>query len=116
MRQVSRAELKQLQLHIAMIRCNGCGAPVDIRKESACGHCRAPVAILDADAVEKALAGYAGAAAGNIATQDPATLAETLLRKERERSRRQQGSSSGFDADIGDLLQDGVGMVMDILS
>lgn len=115
-RQVSRAELTQLKLHIGLIRCGGCGAPVDIRKESACGHCRAPIAILDAEAVEKALAGYAGAAAESAAAQDPAALADALLRQERERGRRQQGGNSGFDADIADLLQDGVGMVLEILS
>ena len=57
-RQVSPAEIKQLKLHVTILRCNSCGAPVDIRTESACPHCRAPIAVLDADAVEKALAGY----------------------------------------------------------
>lgn len=57
-RQVSQGEIKALRLKVAMVRCNSCGAPVDIRTDSACTHCRAPIAVLDADAVEKALAGY----------------------------------------------------------
>ena len=52
------AEITTLAARVGTIRCNGCGAPVDIRHNHACTHCRAPIAILDADAVEQALARY----------------------------------------------------------
>ena len=61
-RQLSGAEIREISVRIAVVRCTGCGAPVDIRKQSACGHCRAPIAILDPQAVEQALAGYHRAA------------------------------------------------------
>ena len=51
-RQLSGAEIREISARIAVVRCTGCGAPVDIRKQSACGHCRAPIAILDPQAVE----------------------------------------------------------------
>jgi hypothetical protein len=59
-RQLTPGELKQLRPEVVQLRCSSCGAPVDIRRDSACAHCGAPLAILDADAVAKALAGYLG--------------------------------------------------------
>ena len=110
-RQLSGAEIKELSVRIGVIRCTGCGAPVDIRKESACSHCRAPIAILDAHAVEAALAGYQQAALKQAAPTDPALLADAILLTERERSRHQRERGSALDADIGDLLLDGISMI-----
>ena len=114
-RQLTGAEIKELSVRIGVVRCTGCGAPVDIRKESACSHCRAPIAILDAHAVEAALAGYQQAALKQAAPPDPTQLAEAILYSERERSQRQRDRGTGLDADIGDLLQDGVAMVWDMV-
>jgi len=114
-RQLSGAELDELKLRIGVVRCTGCGAPVDIRRDSACTHCRAPIAILDTQAVEAALAGYQQAALKQATPPDPVLLAEAILFSERERSRRQRERGHGLNADIGDLLQDGVGMVWNML-
>jgi Zn-finger nucleic acid-binding protein len=114
-RQLTGAEIDDLKVRIGVVRCTGCGAPVDIRKDSACTHCGAPIAILDAQAVEQALAGYQQAAVKQATLPDPALLAETILYSERERSRRQRERGTGLDADIGDLLQDGVAMVWHML-
>ena len=114
-RQLTPVEIKEVGARIGVVRCTGCGAPVDIRKESACSHCRAPIAILDTQAVEAALAGYEVAALKQAARQDPALLAEAILYSERERSARQRARGVALDADIGDLLQDGVAMVWDTL-
>jgi len=114
-RQLTGAEIKELQVRIGVVRCTGCGAPVDIRHDSACTHCGAPIAILDAQAVEQALAGYQQAAVKQAAPPGPAQLAEAILFSERERNQRQRERGRGLDADIGDLLQDGVAMVWDTL-
>jgi Zn-finger nucleic acid-binding protein len=114
-RQLNGAEINELKARIGTIRCNGCGAPVDIHKESACGHCQAPIAILDPQAVEQALAGYHQAAVKQAAPADPAVLAETILFAERERNRHQRERGGGLDADIGDLLLDGVAMVWNLV-
>jgi len=114
-RQLSGAELDELKLRIGVVRCTGCGAPVDIRRDSACTHCRAPIAILDTQAVEAALAGYQQAALKQATPPDPVLLAEAILFSERERSQRQRERGHGLNADIGDLLQDGVGMVWNML-
>lgn len=110
-RQLSGAEIKAISVRIGVVRCTGCGAPVDIRKESACNHCRAPIAILDPQAVEQALAGYHQAAVKQAAPSDPALLADAILLTERERSRHRRERSSPLDADIGDLLLDGISMI-----
>jgi hypothetical protein len=114
-RQLTGAEIDELKVRIGVVRCTGCGAPVDIRTDSACSHCQAPIAILDAQAVEQALTGYQQAAVKQAAPPDPALLAEAILSSERERSRRQRERSSGLEADIGDLLLDGVAMVWNAL-
>ena len=114
-RQLTGAEIDKLKVRIGVVRCTGCGAPVDIRKDSACSHCGAPIAILDAQAVEQALAGYQQAAVKQAAPPDPTLLAEAILVREHERHQRQRERSSPLDADIGDLLLDGVAMVRDML-
>jgi hypothetical protein len=114
-RQLNGAEINELKARIGTIRCNGCGAPVDIHQQSACGHCQAPIAILDPQAVEQALAGYHQAAVKQAAPADPAVLAETILFAEHERNRHQRERGGGLDADIGDLLLDGVAMVWNLV-
>ncbi|MDP2826897.1 MAG: zf-TFIIB domain-containing protein [Sulfuritalea sp.] len=114
-RQLTPVEIKEIGARIGVVRCTGCGAPVDIRRESACKHCRAPIAILDPQAVEQALAAYHQVAVKQAAPPDPVLLAEAILFTERERSQRQRERGSGLDADIGDLLLDGVSMVWDVL-
>lgn len=100
-RQVSPAEIKQLKLHVAILRCSSCGAPVDIRRETACSHCRAPIAVLDADAVEKALAGYLAGSDGlpRAATMPP--FAPGV--------KRDPGAAAGRGADAAADLVDLVG-------
>jgi hypothetical protein len=114
-RQLTRVEVRELSVSIGVIRCSGCGAPVDIRRESACSHCRAPIAILDAHAVEAALAGYQQAALKRAAAPEPTQLAEAILYHEGERNRRRRERGSALDTDIGDLLLDGISMVWDSL-
>jgi Zn-finger nucleic acid-binding protein len=56
-RTLSPVEIERLKATVKQVRCSGCGAPVDLGKDPACGYCRSPVSILDAEAVQKALAG-----------------------------------------------------------
>jgi hypothetical protein len=55
-RTLSPVEVERLRATVKQVRCSGCGAPVDLGKDPACGYCRSPISILDAEAVEKALA------------------------------------------------------------
>ena len=85
-RQLNPAEIDDLSATVGIIRCMGCGAPVDIRKDHACGHCRAPIAILDSTAVEQALARYQHAELKR-STRDVEMLGDAIIMREREKSR-----------------------------
>ncbi|MGE5385783.1 MAG: zf-TFIIB domain-containing protein [Betaproteobacteria bacterium] len=120
-RQLNGAEIAALAQKIQIIRCSGCGAPVDIRTETVCGHCRAPIAILDPQAVEKALSGLNQAAAREERV-DPEAFADALLANERLKSKlqreRAQASSIGVDVvdfDIADLVTGGIGLLVGLL-
>ena len=55
-RSLTSLEINQLKARVAQVRCSGCGAPVDLARDPQCAYCRAPISILDADAVRKTLA------------------------------------------------------------
>lgn len=112
-RQLNGSEIKELAAQIGTVRCNGCGAPVDIRVDSACRHCRAPIAILDPAAVEQALANYQRATIRPPAQMEPNLVADTLLQA--ERNRRQHQPLGLLGTDITDLLQTGVEAVWEKL-
>jgi hypothetical protein len=54
-RSLTPVELSGLKAKVVQIRCSSCGAPIDLRKDTACSYCHSPVSILDPDAVEKML-------------------------------------------------------------
>lgn len=55
-RNLTTIELTTLSVKVKQIRCSSCGAGIDIEHDSACRHCGSPVAVLDEQAVAKALA------------------------------------------------------------
>lgn len=55
-RSLNPIEIKKLAVTIKQIRCSSCGASVDLTRDTACTHCGSAIAVLDHDAVEKALA------------------------------------------------------------
>lgn len=106
-RQVSPAEIKELKLRVAILRCSSCGAPVDIRTETACPHCRAPIAVLDADAVEKALAGYLAGTGKALPVATTPEFSPTAYRS----ARPDAGGAGGALPDLVDLVGDGIANV-----
>ena len=102
-RQLSSAEIEELAVKVGTIRCNGCGAPVDIRKEHACAHCRSPITILDSGAVEQALARYQNAEVKRT-TLDVELLGDAIVMREREKSRLKKTQSEPENAGIIDVI------------
>ena len=88
-RLLTQPEINDIAQRVAVIHCNSCGAPVDIRKDHACPHCRSAFSLIDPSAVEKALEGYAKAAKGTGTAQAP-QLADALVMLERDRARAQR--------------------------
>lgn len=65
-RHVAQKEVEQIAAVVGQIACHACGGPIDLRSDTACPHCRAPIAVLDADAMAKAFAHYGKKAAPHV--------------------------------------------------
>jgi hypothetical protein len=118
-RQLTATEVGALAARIATVRCSGCGAPVDIRRDAACSHCRAPIAILDPNAVAQALAGYRAAEARRTAPPDIELMADAILAREKDRSSARRGrhaTVAGDGFDVADLIVDGAEIVWKLLA
>jgi hypothetical protein len=86
-RQLTRHEIADIAKQVAVIHCSSCGAPVDLRTDHACAHCRSALSLLDPTAVERALQGYAKAAQPAGQAQQTHDVADALMRLERDRQR-----------------------------
>ena len=54
-RPLSPERLAELRRYTPTVNCSACGAPVDLARESACPHCRAPLSMLDPEQVQAAV-------------------------------------------------------------
>ncbi len=81
-RPLAPEELARLKAAVRVIRCSSCGAPVDLERETACPYCRAPIAILDPDAVAATIRALA-AAETKRTTIDIGMLVDGLLGADR---------------------------------
>lgn len=115
-RQLAPAEITKLSARVGIIRCMGCGAPVDIRNDHACGHCRAPISILDPSAVEQALSRFQHAEVRRT-TRDVELLGDAIVMREREKSRqkRQKEPENAGIIDTIDLLSAGAEFVWTLI-
>ena len=102
-RQLNTAEIDELSAKVGIIRCMGCGAPVDIRKDHACTHCRAAITILDPGAVEQALARFQTAEVKRT-TRDVEALGDAIVMREREKSRLRRQKNEPENASIVDAI------------
>lgn len=77
-RSITGPELARLKAHVKQVRCSSCGAPVDLARDPQCAYCRAPISILDPEAVRKTLAelGHAEARRHRV---DPQAIIDGLL-------------------------------------
>ena len=65
-RHLGKAEIEQVAVGIGQIACHACGGPIDLKRDTACPHCRSPIAVLDAEAMSKAFKFYGAAAAPRL--------------------------------------------------
>lgn len=92
-RALTSGEIARVRAQISQVQCSGCGAPIDLARDTRCTHCAAPLSILDADAVEKAVRMWADRAA-TVTSPDPNVVAravERLRASERTLSRGGNG-------------------------
>lgn len=76
---VTAEELERLKTLVRVIRCSSCGAPVDLAHDAACRYCRAPIAILDAEAVARTLRELDAAAARRAEVSRPEAAAAAVM-------------------------------------
>ncbi len=60
-RALTPAELGRVRAELKTVHCSSCGAPFDLQRDTVCNYCKAPLAVLDADAVDKALRAWSEA-------------------------------------------------------
>jgi hypothetical protein len=121
-RLLTRPEIDDLARRVNVIHCSSCGAPVDLRKDHACPHCRSAFSLLDPKAVEQALQGYAHAVKSTSAGPNPLALADALVMLERDRQnalreqKAQRGSLLTADVSGGvDLWSLGLALMSSVL-
>ena len=121
-RSLTQTELARVRAELKSVRCSGCGAPIDLQRESQCGFCRAPVAILDADAVEKAVRMWSEAEARRQSGPTRESIAEALLdlkavesRARRDAKRWRAGKVADTTEVGGDLLEGAIEILGDVL-
>lgn len=101
-------EVNDLRRRIKQINCANCGAPIDLGQDAACRFCRTPVAVLDPDQMQKAVAQLKETAEAKSRI-DP-LLPLTLARE------RAAAEAAFADTDPPDLLADGLRALRALLS
>jgi hypothetical protein len=115
-RPLSPAELARLRKTIRVVQCSSCGAPVDLEKDTACPYCRAPIAILDPDAVSATVHALQTAETKRT-TVDVDALVDGMLDAHRNAPRGQRLTQDGAQGSLGvDLLQLGLVAVSALLA
>jgi len=84
-RLLTQPEIDDIAKRVTVIHCSSCGAPVDLRSDHACPHCRSALTLLDPLAVEKALQGYAHAVKSTTVSAHAPDVADALVMLERDR-------------------------------
>ena len=112
-RSLTNTELKRLEATVKQVRCSGCGAPVNVERDAACGYCHAPLAILDADAVQRTLDELSEKERQRPVPNPAAAIDAILAGRQYDRmlARQERGSSDG----VIDLVREVLGfLAMDV--
>jgi hypothetical protein len=113
-RSLSPGEIEKLKVHVSQVRCSSCGAPVSLDRDAQCGYCRAPVSILDAEAVSRTI-GQLTEEERRRQHVDPMALMDGLLagkKFERKMARIEGRGMSSVTPDAVDLVADAIGSLL----
>lgn len=111
-RSLTGPEVDRLRAHVAQVRCSSCGAPVDLARDAQCAFCRAPISILDADAVRRTIAELTEAERRSRHV-DPAAVVDGLLAGKRfERELARIEGRAGWKPDAVDLVSEALDFLM----
>jgi DNA-directed RNA polymerase subunit RPC12/RpoP len=102
-RTLTQTEIARMRQFIREVRCSSCGAAVHIERDAKCGHCGTALAMLDPQAVEKAVAALAKAERTRVAAAAPGdavVTAQSPARGEPPWSHRLESGSDLVDVGI----------------
>jgi uncharacterized protein YbaR (Trm112 family) len=115
-RPMSGSELATLKARVRSVQCSNCGAPIDLQNDTVCPYCRSPLAILDPEAVNKALRELSTAEIQRK-TIDVDRLADALTMRAPGIGGLNRDGTAAIDAGLaGDLVAAGVTIVAALLS
>lgn len=110
-RTLTLPEMERLRASAAQVRCSSCGAPIDIARDAECPYCHAPISILDADAVSRALQELSEQEQRR-ARADPAAAVEALLAGDRYgRGMAPRGAGGTGSLAPVDLVREALGLL-----
>jgi hypothetical protein len=118
-RPLAPAELADLKTRIRTVRCEGCGAPLDLEHGSICAYCRSPVSTLDPEHVDRVLRDLRAAEKerGTVDPTLPARLAMDRMHVDElfRRIERESGGSAELGVSVG-LVGAGIGVLLGMLA
>ena len=107
---LSPKEIEQLRERIQTVNCSGCGAPIDLQKNTVCPYCQSPISILDLKEQQRMLADLKQAAEPKPADAAlPLKLA--MAKAQTEAVLEGQDDDWWRDASSGDLVLAGLNAV-----
>jgi hypothetical protein len=112
-RSLSLVEIAKLRAVVKQVRCTSCGAPIDLARDAQCSYCHAPIAILDADAVQRTIAQLSDEERAHRRV-DPTAAVDALLAGRRY-TRASGPDFSAMPTATGGQLVDLVGEAIDFL-
>ncbi|HXZ50042.1 MAG TPA: hypothetical protein VEG27_13545 [Usitatibacter sp.] len=112
-RSLTPPEIERLKATVAQVRCSNCGAPVSIERDAECPYCHSPIAILDADAVRKALEDL-DAKAHQAPKVDPEAAINALLEGQRLRGLDRDAAGGFASPGPVDLVHEALSMLFRI--
>jgi hypothetical protein len=115
-RSLSPVEVSRLKVEVKQLRCSGCGAPINLDTDSACRFCKAPIAVLDAEALKSEFATLLAEERQHRSVNDGLASVEGMIAAlEAEKSAREDQVLDGIrrirSGGAPDLLSVGVGLV-----
>jgi hypothetical protein len=94
-RSLTPVEVQRVRSQVRQVNCSQCGAPVDLEVGSECKYCRAPLSLLDPDAVEKAVRMWSEAQERQHRAPAPGAVAAALGQVQHAPMQRASASFEG---------------------
>jgi hypothetical protein len=113
-RDLSAAEVRELGVRVAVIKCVNCGASVDVRTTSACAFCQSPVAVIDESQLARTLANLEAAAARRASVDPSWPLRAAQARRQTEAVFAELNRGGGALPTV-DLVEAGVTLFAGVL-